>query len=836
MKSTFKTLILLFFLITQFSFGQDAYQLIENVNRYINQDSVTYYIQSLQNFRTRFEYNDNRKEIANWLKNEFLSMGYEQVELDSFVCQTGFTDYGDAGAAMQYNVVATLPGTERPDEIYIIGGHYDSYSNTSDPMVEAPGADDNASGTTAALETARAIKLAGYQPEATIKFVCFAAEELMLSGNSGSEYMAAKYREQNVNLKLMINNDMIANNPRPLEESMVSVNYYTGYENLKDMAITLMDHFSVVKPMEGDRDVWTDSKSFFIQGFPAVYYDEYDFSPNYHSTNDVISNCDLEYCTEVIKGSAAMLIYSIEAPAMVRNLTAFDAGDGSTIELVWLPNTESDFDHYEIYYGTSENELSLVEETSDTTYTFSDLTEGTEYFFSVKAVDAEGNEGLESQTSAVPFSLPLAAENVSADPKWHQIQISWQEKFQLDLAGVNIYKREFSNDEFSLIDQLSLEDTVFIDDNVESGTWYEYIVKPYDDENNESINNTIVKSRAVTLDRGVLFVNETSDGDGSFGSPTYQQVEDFYSSLLGNNYEQYSVNTLEEPGFNLANLGAHQTVVWHVENSDDLTSSDYNDIIKEYLDYGGNILYAGYKPSYTFANATNVVNEFLPGTFIYEYLKIDTSQTSIFALFKFAESNLQGYPNLELDPAKIESADGHIKKIESIFPNENGVQIYTYRSDYEDGTLQGALNGKSIGVQYMSEDYNSVIISLPLYYVKQQQASDFLSYVLQNVFETPTGIEEDNTEELLNDYSLSQNYPNPFNPSTSIEYQVASIEKVSLKVYDVLGREIKTLVNEIKSPGTYKITFDASELSSGIYFYRLTSGSFTQTRKMILMK
>ena len=93
--------------------------------------------------------------------------------------------------------------------------------------------------------------------------------------------------------------------------------------------------------------------------------------------------------------------------------------------------------------------------------------------------------------------------------------------------------------------------------------------------------------------------------------------------------------------------------------------------------------------------------------------------------------------------------------------------------------------------------------------------------------------EEENT--VLN-FQLSQNYPNPFNPTTSIEYQVASIEKVSIKVYDVLGREITTLVNEQKAPGNYSVTFDASDLSSGIYFYQINAGEFNQTRKMILMK
>ena len=86
------------------------------------------------------------------------------------------------------------------------------------------------------------------------------------------------------------------------------------------------------------------------------------------------------------------------------------------------------------------------------------------------------------------------------------------------------------------------------------------------------------------------------------------------------------------------------------------------------------------------------------------------------------------------------------------------------------------------------------------------------------------------------DYSLYQNSPNPFNPSTSIKYQVASIEKVSLRVYDILGSKIATLVNEIKSPGKYEAIFDASELSSGIYFYRIKAGSFIDTKKMILIK
>jgi hypothetical protein len=86
------------------------------------------------------------------------------------------------------------------------------------------------------------------------------------------------------------------------------------------------------------------------------------------------------------------------------------------------------------------------------------------------------------------------------------------------------------------------------------------------------------------------------------------------------------------------------------------------------------------------------------------------------------------------------------------------------------------------------------------------------------------------------DFVLLQNYPNPFNPKTSIEYRVGSIQYVTLKVYDVLGNEIAVLVNEEKFSGEYETVFNAAELSSGVYFYKLTAGDYTFTKKMMVVK
>ncbi|HUI28863.1 MAG TPA: YCF48-related protein [Candidatus Acidoferrales bacterium] len=85
-------------------------------------------------------------------------------------------------------------------------------------------------------------------------------------------------------------------------------------------------------------------------------------------------------------------------------------------------------------------------------------------------------------------------------------------------------------------------------------------------------------------------------------------------------------------------------------------------------------------------------------------------------------------------------------------------------------------------------------------------------------------------------YSLDQNYPNPFNPSTVISYQLSTVSNVTLKVYDVLGREVETLINQRQAAGSHSVTFNAANLPSGVYFYRLQAGSYNLTKKLLLLK
>jgi len=113
--------------------------------------------------------------------------------------------------------------------------------------------------------------------------------------------------------------------------------------------------------------------------------------------------------------------------------------------------------------------------------------------------------------------------------------------------------------------------------------------------------------------------------------------------------------------------------------------------------------------------------------------------------------------------------------------------------------------------------------------------SDYTQNIYENNFGYPIVSVKDNPQ-IVSDFKLYQNYPNPFNPLTKISYSVPTASKVTLIVFDILGKEISTLVNEEKPAGEYEVKFDATSLPSGTYFYQLKAGSYIQTNKMILIK
>ena len=166
------------------------------------------------------------------------------------------------------------------------------------------------------------------------------------------------------------------------------------------------------------------------------------------------------------------------------------------------------------------------------------------------------------------------------------------------------------------------------------------------------------------------------------------------------------------------------------------------------------------------------------------------------------------------------------------YPTSSVVLYLIYRDDSGSGNFTRIASVSNSTYTYTD---NSVIINQPgqtIYYKVKPLGKEYTNTVSTTIIPYKIGTE---SEDVLT-YSLSQNYPNPFNPATVISYSVAENSLITLKVYDVIGNEISELLNEVKEPGNYSVSFDASSLSSGIYFYTLKANGYSLTKKMLLAK
>ncbi len=145
------------------------------------------------------------------------------------------------------------------------------------------------------------------------------------------------------------------------------------------------------------------------------------------------------------------------------------------------------------------------------------------------------------------------------------------------------------------------------------------------------------------------------------------------------------------------------------------------------------------------------------------------------------------------------------------------------------GTPSSSTSQNPSGIVYNTQGiYEVKLIAINSY------GSDTLTKTSYVFVSQGVGITGNNT--IVKDYKLEQNYPNPFNPTTNIRYELPKSGFVKIIVFDALGKEIKTIVNEKQSAGTYNLTFDGSNLPSGVYFYRLRAGDYVETKKLVLLK
>jgi hypothetical protein len=248
-------------------------------------------ISDLQAFGTRYTYASTRDTVARWIKTRFLETGIVDVYLDAFTLSNSV-----------YNVVATIPGNSPTGAEMVIGAHYDSYSQT--PMSFAPGADDDASGTSAVIELARVISACGYKPQLTLRFIAFTGEE---QGLLGSYDYAQRAWNAGSDIRAMLNFDQIGN--RNVGDRSVRMMWHVGGEQLATLATAVIPQYTWLTPYQiAASNPTTDSYSFAHMGYPSIWWFESTNTPFWHTTHDLVDYVDISYAAEIARSALAFLI------------------------------------------------------------------------------------------------------------------------------------------------------------------------------------------------------------------------------------------------------------------------------------------------------------------------------------------------------------------------------------------------------------------------------------------------------------------------------------------------------------------------------------------------
>ncbi|MFI5237717.1 MAG: M28 family peptidase, partial [Ignavibacteriales bacterium] len=771
------------------------------------------------------------------------------------------------------NVLATVNGTFSPERFFIAIGHMDTRTiDNCDNTATANCANDDGSGTVTSMEMARVLSNYSQFIESSMIFMAVTGEEQSLMGSTVYANWAL---QNNMRIDGMITNDIVGGIEGCVDPSCPtgkfivdssSVRHFSGgtplstsrqlsrYMKLKaEQYVTDVDWKVNLIPFIDRPGRGGDHIPFFNNGYAAVRFTEaHEFGDgsggngHQHNGTDSIQYVNFNYITRIVKTNLAGLAILAMAPETPQSpLHANNVGNGTDLVLDWeKTNSEPDFGGYRIAvrYADSLFYDQIINVGNVNEFTITGLVPEAPIYISHSAIDTSGNESIfSSEILVLPSTIPGQPHGFNSTSTQTGIQLTWVANTELDLGG---YKITRENPSVPTV-QFDLDSTAvsFFDNTADPHILYNYSIQAVDIENNLSTPSGFVPGQLATHDSGILVLDVSKDGPGiSPLLPSDLQVDSYYHELLDNfnvALEWDVADSLEiDLRINDAVMAPFSTVIVHsdVRLPTNKISGDTTSL-KEYIVNGGNILFSGWQLLESITDLPGSVNVFSPGDFVHDNLKIDTVRVADTDDFNGADPQVSGYVSVTVDSVKLPNFGGDLISMEVfgfLESDPNTDLLYTYRSSDQPPSQ---FDGKPVGIFYNSTNNKIILIDFPLYYMIQSEAEQLITKALTDFGEV-MGIEDDGNENEIvpNDFKLHQNYPNPFNPVTTIKFDLPKAVNVSLKIYNTIGEQLAVLIDNELEAGSHQVEFDASHLSSGIYFYEFRADEFIQTKKMILMK
>ncbi len=427
-----------------------------------------------------------------------------------------------------------------------------------------------------------------------------------------------------------------------------------------------------------------------------------------------------------------------------------------------------------------------------------------------------------SKYSNNTWSTPQNISNTSTSSRWVQLQgdgqnlyCAWIETSTYPLSDIYFIKSTNRGDNWSLPVNITN------DDRPQNRIFMKH-----------AYGNTLylASDDIITFNFDEVFLLKTSDGGDTWSTPIN----------ITNNSGNSNTPCIET-------LGDHIFFTWS-DNSHSAPAYDNSDIFYK-LSYDGGVTWTdsmnlsnnsetSSRPRICYGWDGPIPAPYLRQTVVwYDYSTGDSELLARNGIYQFVPVELVSFT------AMVNFNDVQLKWVTATETNNRGFDVEKriigskqYALGNDAWRSIGFVEGKGTTTEAQSYSFADEEVMTGRYQYRLKQIDFDGSYEYSNTVEVEVN--------LITEFVLDQNYPNPFNPTTKIGFTIPSVTlrqaqsdtRVTLKVYDVLGNEVATLVDEYKESGRYEIEFDASNLSSGVYYYQLKSGSFTQIRKMILLK
>ncbi|MCX7610171.1 MAG: M28 family peptidase [Ignavibacterium sp.] len=791
MKNSYiKNLTILLLIFSSLAFAQNS--IVQQIINSVNQDSLVYFarelsgnVQTVVNGQNVNIVSRHKNNPANELAKDYIRQKLQQYGLN--VTIQNFSSTGN-------NVLGIKVGTQYPNRKYIICAHYDDMPSGS----VAPGADDNASGTAAVIEAARV--LSQYSFPYTLIFALWDEEE---QGLVGATYYATQARNANDSILGVINMDMIAydsNNDNKAEiHNRAVANSVEIYQKMVEVNSTYGIGINIVNKNPGITA--SDHAAFWNRNYGAILLIEdntSDFNAYYHTVNDLVQYYNIPYFVKMSKlaiGTFATLALNLNMLIEHQQIASTNISAPITTTAQIVTN---------LMIGTGINSPRLYYRTKTGSGNFS-------AFQQVVGVNISSNNysfTIPQQPLGTIVQYYIAAQDVNS-----QMVVTLPQ-------GGSGYNPPGNVPPSTLFQFFVAEKTIILNDNASN------------------------------------LSNWTSSGQWGITTTKFVSSPSSFTDSPSGNYANSTTATLTLNN-NIALTGAlgaelEFSTQWDIENNWDYgqvlistnNGSTWIPLAGQYTNAGTGSFQPNGEPLYdgtqlTWVNERMDISQYVGNNIKLRFLLRSDGTVNADGWY-VDDIKISIYSSLV--PVELTSFTASANNNNVVLNWSTATELNNKGFEIERASLRNSLessqtlNWEKIGFvegngttsEIKEYSFTDKKLNIGTYYYRLKQIDFDGSFVYSQE------IKVDLTSPI--NYNLSQNYPNPFNPNTMIKFQIPVDAFVSIKVFDVLGNEVKTLVNEFKQAGFYEIEFDGSELSSGIYFYKLKTENFNDVKKMILIK